>query len=275
MCVLNRLFVRPLAALLSLALVGTPSLALAWGRNGHKLVAELAEPDLTPKTRAQIDALLALEPGATLGSIASWPDELREHDPDLGKRTAPWHYVNLGESDCHYDPPRDCRNGDCEIEALAAQTKLLADRTAPAAQRLQALKFVVHLVGDTHQPLHAGYAKDKGANTVQVNVDGRGSNLHSLWDSGLLRHTGLDDDALLAQIRALPRPEAGPGASYPPSAGPWAEASCRIALSPGLYPAQAKIDQAYFDTWTPVAEQQLRLAGVRLAAVLNAALGSR
>lgn len=273
---MNRSIARPLAALLALALSGIPSLALAWGRTGHALVAELAEPDLTGPARRQIDALLATEPGATLPGIASWADELRKNDADLGKRTARWHYVNLGESDCHYEPPRDCRNGDCEVEALNAQTAILADRTLPAAQRLQALKFVVHLVGDMHQPLHSGYARDKGGNDVQVNVDGDGSNLHALWDSGLLRHTGLDQDALLARIRALPVP-AGARArlSLPPPSAQWAEASCRIAVSPGLYPAGAKIDQAYFDTWTPVAEQQLRLAGVRLAAVLNAALGKR
>lgn len=270
---MNRSIVRPLAALLALALTGAPSLALAWGRTGHMLVAELAESDLSPETRRQIDALLATEPGATLPNIASWADELRKEDADLGKRTAKWHYVNLGESDCHYDPPRDCRNGDCEVEALKSQTAILANRSLPAAQRLQALKFVVHLVGDAHQPLHAGYARDKGGNDVQVNVDGDGSNLHSLWDSGLLRHTGLDHDALLARIRALPRPDAGAGTTSPPDAALWAEASCRIALSPGLYPGGAKIGQAYFDQWTPVAEQQLRLAGVRLAGVLNAALG--
>ncbi len=273
---MNRSIVRPLAALLALTLTGAPSLALAWGRVGHTLVAELAENDLTPQTRRQIDALLATEPGATLASIASWADELRKEDADLGKRTAKWHYVNLGESDCHYDPPRDCRNGDCEVEALKTQTAILADRSLPATQRLQALKFVVHLVGDSHQPLHSGYAKDKGGNDVQINVDGTGSNLHALWDSGLLRHTGLDNDALLAQIRALPVPVgAEQPMPMPPPAAAWAEASCRIALSPGLYPASAKIDQAYFDTWTPVAEQQLRLAGVRLAAVLNAAFATR
>jgi hypothetical protein len=270
---LNRSIVWPLVVLLALTLSGAPSLALAWGRTGHMLVAELAESDLTPETRRQIDALLATEPGATLPNIASWADELRKNDADLGKRTAKWHYVNLGESDCRYDPPRDCRNGDCEVEALKTQTAILADRSLPAAQRLQALKFVVHLVGDTHQPLHSGYARDKGGNDVQVNVDGQGSNLHSLWDSGLLRHTGLDEDALLARIRALPVPAAGKQVSLPLPFAAWTEASCRIALSPGLYPGSAKIDQAYFDTWTPVAEQQLRLAGARLAGVLNAALG--
>ncbi len=275
---LDRLFVtrflaRPLAALLALATACAPLQALAWGHTGHRLVAELADADLTPAARRQIDALLAQEPGATLGSIASWADDLREQDPDLGKRTAAWHYVNLGEDHCHYDPPRDCRGGNCAVEALNRQTAILADRSQPAAARLQALKFVVHFTGDLHQPLHAGKAADKGGNTVQVNIDGRGTNLHALWDSGLFRHTGLDDGALLAQIRALPAPAPTQGAILPPHGAQWAEASCRIAVSPGLYTAGSKIDQAYFDRWTPVAERQIRIAGTHLAELLNAALG--
>ncbi|WP_043290616.1 S1/P1 nuclease [Pseudoxanthomonas spadix] len=262
-----------LASLAALALLLHIPQALAWGLTGHRLVAELAEPDLTPATRVQLDRLLASEPGATLPGIATWADELRKQDAELGKRSARWHYVNLGESDCHYDPPRDCRNGDCNVGAIKTQTAILADRSLPDAQRLQALKFVVHLVGDAHQPLHAGYAGDKGGNDRQVNVDGKGSNLHALWDSGLLRRTGLDEDALLAQIRALPAPaEAEQPMPVPPPAAAWAQAACRIALAPGLYPPGAKIDQAYFDTWTPVAQRQLRLAGARLAQVLNAAL---
>lgn len=259
------------ASLAALALLLHIPQALAWGLTGHRLVAELAEPDLTPATRVQLDRLLASEPGATLPGIATWADELRKQDADLGKRSARWHYVNLGESHCHYDPPRDCRNGDCNVEAIKTQTAILADRSLPDAQRLQALKFVVHLIGDAHQPLHAGYAGDKGGNDRQVNVDGKGSNLHTLWDSGLLRRTGLDEDALLAQIRALPAP-AEAEQPLPPPAAAWAQAACRIALAPGLYPPGAKIDQAYFDTWTPVAQRQLRLAGARLAQVLNAAL---
>ncbi len=260
------------ASLAALALLFHIPQALAWGGQGHRLVARLAETGLTAQARTEVAALLAGEPDSSLAGIASWADDLREHDADLGKRSAAWHYVNIAESGCRYERARDCPGGNCEVEALTVQTAILADRSLPAAQRLQALKFVVHLVGDAHQPLHAGYAKDKGGNTVQVNVDGKGSNLHSLWDSGLLRRTGLDEDALLARIGALPAP-VSEQVSLPPPAAAWAEASCRIALSPGLYPASAKIDPAYFDTWTPVAEQQLRLAGVHLAGVLNAALG--
>src|SRR5690606_36773485 len=78
-------------------------------------------------------------------------------------------------------------------EAIRTQAAILADRERSDADRLQALKFVVHFVGDVHQPMHAGYARDRGGNTIQVNYRGRGSNLHSLWDSTLLGWRGMDE----------------------------------------------------------------------------------
>ncbi|HBK46444.1 MAG TPA: endonuclease [Xanthomonadaceae bacterium] len=179
--------------------------ARAWGGQGHRLVARVADVQLTPQAHAEVERLLAGEPDPTLAGIASWADELRGNDQDLGKRTARWHYVNLGEHDCAYDPPRDCPNGDCVIEALKAQATLLADRSQPLAARRQALKFVVHLVGDIHQPMHAGYARDKGGNEFQLQFGGKGTNLHSLWDSGMVNGLGLSDDAYLGRLLALPR----------------------------------------------------------------------
>ena len=102
---------RPFFVLL-LALVLAPTDAFAWGRLGHRLVAALAWDDLTPATRARIDALLAGEPDPTLPGIASWADELREHDPALGKRSSKWHYVNIAEDGCVYQQPLHCPNGD-------------------------------------------------------------------------------------------------------------------------------------------------------------------
>lgn len=265
-----------LAGLLAALCLLFPALpALAWGVHGHRLVAQLALPDLTPATRAEVDRLLALEPGDTLPGIASWADDLRRNDPTLGKATAGWHYVNLADHDCQYDPPRDCADGNCVIVALQRQVAILSDRSRSDAERLQALKFVVHLVGDAHQPLHAGYARDKGGNTFQVNVDGRGSNLHTLWDSGLLDHTGLDDAGLLATVQGLPDTESPRGAPAQPPVQAWAQAACRIVLQSGFYPPSHVLPEAYFATWTPVAESQLRLAGVRLAATLNRALGGQ
>ncbi|WP_101925133.1 MULTISPECIES: S1/P1 nuclease [Luteimonas] len=244
--------------------------AAAWGGMGHRLVAGLATPDLTPSTRAQVDALLAGEPEPTLTGIATWADALRANDPDLGRRSAPWHYVNIAPA-CRYDAARDCPGGDCVVEAIRTQSAILGDRTRSKADRLQALKFVVHFVGDVHQPMHAGYGHDKGGNDRQINYRKRGTNLHAFWDSGMLNTQSLPESAWVTRLQALtPAPAvAGP---LPPQAGAWAEAACAIAVRPGVYPRRARIGDDYVDTHLPLAEQQLRDAGARLAQLLNATL---
>lgn len=257
---------------LALAFLVVPQDAFAWGRLGHRLVAALAWDDLTPQARAQIATLLEGETDPTLPGIASWADELRDNDPQLGKRTAKWHYVNIAEDDCHYDAARHCANGDCVVEAIRAQTAILSDAKRSKAERLQALKFVVHFIGDVHQPLHAGYGRDKGGNDFQVNLDGRGTNLHSLWDSGMLKDAGLEEAAWLQRLRAIPLAADVARPPLPPPSAQWAEASCRIVLRPGLYPPKAAIGEAYVQTWRPLAEEQLRRGGAELAITLNAAL---
>jgi hypothetical protein len=246
----------------------------AWSRLGHRLVAEVAERELTPVARAKVAGLLRGEPAPTLAGIAVWADDLREHDPDLGKRSARWHYVNLAEHDCRYDAARDCPGGDCVVEAIRTQAAILADAARPREQRVRALKFVVHFVGDVHQPLHAGYARDRGGNDFQVNLDdgsrsGKGSNLHATWDRELLQSAGLDEKRHLWRLRDIAATE---GPTRVDDAAAWAEQSCRIALQSGVYPAARRLGDDYLDRWRPLAERQVRLAGQRLAAVLNQAL---
>ncbi|UNK58078.1 S1/P1 nuclease [Pseudoxanthomonas daejeonensis] len=245
----------------------------AWGALGHRLVARLAEDGLTPQARAGVARLLQGETEPTLAGIATWADELRGNDPALGKRSARWHYVNIGGDDCAYQAARDCPGGDCVVAALETQARILADPARTDAERRQALKFVVHFVGDAHQPLHAGHAGDRGGNDYQVNWRGKGSNLHSLWDSGMLNAQGLEEDAWLARLRALPAPApVSPLPARAPQA--WAEQSCRLVIAPGFYPPGHVIDDAYVAAHLPAAETQLRLAGARLAATLNTAFGA-
>ena len=256
-----------------LCLLAAP--AHAWGPRGHRLVGHLAESALTPAARAQVDALLRGvedEQDRSLAGISTWADELRERDPDLGRRSARWHYVNIGENNCSYEPARHCPGGDCVIEAINDQAAILADRDRSDAERLQALKFVVHFVGDVHQPMHAGHAHDRGGNTTQVHLrdgtrDGRGTNLHALWDSGLfygLRESEERHLAVLGELAVEVPARAGPGA--------WAEESCAVVLQDGVYPPQARIGQDYVDRWRPVAEERVVIAGQRLAELLNRTL---
>lgn len=247
-----------------------PSAAHAWGPKGHRLVAGLANGELTPQARAEVARLLRGDAEPTLAGVANWADDLREHDPDLGKRSARWHYVNLAEDDCRYLPPMDCPDGDCLIEAIVRQRDLLADRRQPAAVRAQALKFLVHFVGDAHQPLHAGYARDRGGNTFQIQLDGKGSNLHRLWDSEVIASAQMNERRHLQHLQRMSLPaQARIGIDNPAA---WAEASCRIVLRDGFYPKRAKIEPTYFSRWRPTADEQLRIAGHRLAVLLNDAL---
>lgn len=278
-----------LAALLCL---GVTSTALAWAPLGHALVGELAQRHLDPKAQAEVATLLAGEPAPTLAGVASWADDLRNTDPERFKATSRWHYINARGGGCDFDPARDCPDGDCVTGALDRQLAILADRRQPLDARRDALKFVIHLVGDEHQPMHAGNRTDSGGNRFQVSlrtplqpeayarksyVDGvMGTNLHSVWDYYILASRGL---ALRDYANVLDT-AASPPAAPRPDAGvllEWAQASCRLIDAHGLYPGddQHKMDHTYLDKFRPLAEARVQLAGRRLAQLLNQALGAQ
>ena len=259
--VLNRFVSLHCVALaLCLAAALLSGKAQAWGPVGHQTVAMAARAQLTPEALSRLQELMSLEPGTTLADIATWADEHR------GPETAPWHYVNFPVGDCNYRPARDCPDGQCIVVVLDAQLQILASQ-APPPERLQALKWVVHLVADLHQPLHAGMAEDRGGNRYQLQFLLRWSNLHALWDSGLIRHMNEDAPILAARLARQ---------FWPPALGSLsvraaAEESCRMARQPGFYPP-GTVGQDYISTYTPIVEQRLWLASVRLAALLNQAL---
>lgn len=262
---------RCFVVLCILLLLAAPSPASAWGPLGHRLVARLAEHQLTPDARTEALRLLALEQQGSLADVANWADELRENDPDLGRRSAPWHYVNIGEHDCSYVATRDCPDGDCIVEAINVQAGILADRSRSDAERLQALKFVVHFVGDVHQPLHAGFAHDRGGNTFQIQHAGRGSNLHALWDTPVLRSRGVDETVHYWWLRITrPSMAAAPFSAVVPAN--WAEEACHFVLQPGFYPASRTVGDDYVRQHLPTAERQVQRAGTRLAKLLNTSL---
>ena len=258
------------AVLLAVCLLAAP-VALAWGPSGHRIVADLAQRQLSPAARAEVARLLAPEHDRTLADIATWADELRgdKARQALWRSTRGLHYVNFPRGDCHYVAPRDCRGGQCVVAAIGRYAAILGDRTRPDAERREALKFVVHFVGDVHQPLHAGYGDDRGGNRRQVRMGGKGSNLHKVWDSGLLgtRHLRWTAYAQrLADDGPVVLPPDVPGEAAPVQ---WAEESCRIVRDDGVYPAGRDIDAAYVKAERPIAERRLKEAGARLAALLN------
>lgn len=249
------------AAALFVFLVASVPAAHGWGTEGHRLIAEMAEARLTVHARAEVERLLFLERGASLASVSTWADESRRSG------TAPLHYVNLPNDDCTYSRQRDCPDGRCVVEAIAGKLAILKSQ-ASDAERLIALKWVVHLVGDVHQPLHAGLASDKGGNLHQVLAFGRGSNMHAVWDTGLIKQRRggprqLLQDALAALTPSLARTD--------PKV--WAAESCEVRRRAGFYPDGRGISAGYAEQWDAELVNRLSLAGARLAHALNEALG--
>lgn len=271
-----------LASLLLALLLAIP--AFAWSPLGHRLVGDLAARQLTPAARAEVARLLAGEPEPTLGGVANWADDLRNTDPERFKATSRWHYINAKGGGCAFDIARDCPDGNCVVAAIEAQRKILADRSQPQAARRDALKFIVHLVGDVHQPMHAGNRTDAGGNKFQVSlrtdlapeayarnsyVDGvMGTNLHSVWDYYVLGSRGLSAKRYAKLLASQPPLQIAAGTTPLD----WAEASCQVIDQRQLYPAEHKMDRSYLDAMRPLAEQRVREAGLHLAQLLNQTL---
>lgn len=262
-------------------LLGLPRAASAWAELGHQLVGEMAQTRLDPEAARQVADLLRDEPVPTLAGVAYWADALRGADPERFRATSRWHYVGLPDAACGYEAARDCADGACVVEAIRAQSRLLADASQPREARRDALKFLVHLVGDAHQPLHASHRPDKGGNAFQVSLRTpvppeayaraqyrhgvMGTNLHAVWDYYVLAGAGR---TLPEYARVMAASAAAPaGRSDDPAA--WAGESCRVIDRSGLYPARHVMDHGYLDDMRPLAERRIAMAAQRLAGLLN------
>jgi hypothetical protein len=273
--------VRCAAAALVLLTIGSSAQLQAWGGQGHRLVALLAAERLTPIARRNVVWLLGPE---SLADVASWAD--RYHDGAY--QTFYWHFLNIPPDATSYDRDRDCPRQpgvaagtrtdawrDCAVDRILYNKARLADTTLDRADRAIALKFLVHLVGDLHQPFHA-LGVGHGGNDIPVVVFGsdtcgtRSCNLHGAWDDQLMAHRHLDDAQYLPPLRALianndwgTRPAGTPAE--------WAMQSHDLARA-ALLPEHGRVDEAYYRAHIAVVDRRLALAGVRLAAILNEVL---
>jgi hypothetical protein len=266
-----RILQRPLLLLaLVFGAAHAPS-AWGWGQRGHHIVADIAGAHLSPAAAAEVAALLDAESATpALRAVSTWADEIRA--TETYGLTAPLHFLNFPRDSCTYVPARDCFQGRCVVGALEDNAARLADRGRSDAERAEALKWIVHLVGDVHQPLHAGYRDDRGGNDVQLRFRGEGTNLHALLDFGVIDTRELSARRYSRYLQdAVPQPEASATAWSAEAPRRWAEASCGIV--PSVYPRGRRIDDAYVARMLPVLDRQLLIAGHRLAALLNAVLG--
>lgn len=260
----------PFAALFCLLMPGAAS---AWGWTVHSLIGELAERQLSDAARREVRMLLVDEPEPSLAAVASWPDEIRRQPG--WEWTAPMHYVKFLTDGCREVLPEDCRDGLCVYGAIERYRNQLADRSLSRRQRAEALKFVVHFVGDIHQPLHAGYRNDRGGNQFQVNLNGTGTNLHAVWDRELLNLApGEVQSAADRLFPELVNVAPLPLHVFDPPPRDWATDSCYLIRRIGIYPPKpGNLPKGYLEAMRPHAEAQVMLAAVRLARLLEPLLG--
>lgn len=262
--------------------------AAAWGPEGHAIVAEIAEARLTDAARAQVSQLLSQESHQHLDEIASWADDYRTSHPE----TAGWHFVDIPLGVASYDANRDCAGDNCVVAQIRHFATVLGDKNATPADRLMALKFVVHFVGDIHQPLHAEDHDDKGGNSVNLTYFGKSTNLHSVWDGRIIEQAlgvtlgpnfapDLPATQQVATVlggnisanQASHWAPAGLTSQLDVVAAEWANESHALAqtayrnLPPSRRP-EGWDSRYQVEAW-PVVEGQLTRAGVRLAEVLN------
>lgn len=254
------------AATLLAPLAGPDHPAERWGGMGHRAIARVAMAQLSPDAKREVRRLLGRE---TLAKVSTWADEIRRDNP----ATAPWHYVNIPVYDSVYRPERVCRDG-CVIRALEEQAARLANRRLPDAERAEALKWVVHLVGDLHQPMHVGDRGDRGGNDVRITWDTLPGNLHGLWDTGLLLATGMDENQLVTMLERRIRQRGDLRAVAAGSVLDWAMESHAMSRDVvyGFLPASLALDRSYLVKVRPALEDRLLRAAVRLAALLERSL---
>ena len=248
-----------------LAACSMPATMLGWGQKGHDVTAAIAERHLTPAARAMADSLLD---GRSLVYWANWLDNA-SHTPELSySRT--WHYKNVDAGQTYETAPQH-QAGDI-VTALRRNIATLRNPRAGKEEKALALKMVVHLAGDMHQPMHMGHASDLGGNKTPVKFFDSPTNLHSVWDSRLPEsghkwsYTEWTDQ--LDRVSEMDQALLTSG-----NIADWARDPDSICGD--VYaktPKNTVISYDYIATWTPTVEQQLLKAGLRLARILNAAL---
>src|SRR5262249_21036969 len=266
----------------TLVLLGFVSAQLwAWGPKGHAIVADIAASRLTPAAKKNLQLLLGDD---SLASISTWADQVRkERDESYN-----WHFVDIPKDAPGFDRQRDCfrpqdthKNAltdhhNCVVDRIEMFQKILGDESASRADRLEALKWIVHFVGDLHQPLHA-IDEARGGNDIKVIAWGSeqcgnySCNLHWTWDQLLLEHTGYSEEDYVRHLEKL-IVEKGLAAQAGGTPEQWANES-HLQARRIVEQKAVSVDDQYYQANIGLVDEKLALAGLRLATVLNNTLG--
>lgn len=265
---------------IALVLLLTSTQALGWGGAGHRITGYIAEPLLSAAARQQVHQLLGDE---SLAAAATYMDLQRQSLSERWPQSERWHYDNqpVCGGQTNY-----CNEGNCATRQLERWRAILADRSASSAERALALRLLVHLLGDIHQPLHMADNRDRGGNNLWVRLDANGQRykLHEVFDTVLIKqlmnHQGIERYA--SRLRKQFQAQRSEWQRGTPSE--WAEQTHQLglthtyALLPGFacgvtYERVITLPPSYIQDARQYVPQQLAKAGMRIAAVLNVTLG--
>lgn len=303
---------------LSYALIAASNNVFAWGDEGHEVIATIAFQSLSAPVKHKVKTLLNGDPvsstcgGGNFVIDAVWPDKLRAKPVQCSSglqhgNTQPWHFLDIPVTAPGYDHARDCGQDTCVVAKIEEFQKLLADQSRPKEERRDALKFLIHFVGDIHQPLHttaapfdlqraeaaaglgAGENKclakakvdpvsvphDRGGNCVDVRYKGKATELHAFWDTDVVKAISPAVATVVTKVMQGVT-AADIKALQTGSVEDWTNEAHQIAVNVvyGKLPASPmpQLQGAYVNAAKPVTTVQLRRAGARLAGVIEEAL---
>jgi len=238
----------------------------SWGFKGHRAVATIAQKHLTSNTAYMVSAYLK---GESMAEVSTWADENRS------KETAPWHFLNLplGLSHQQFVDAVSKQGSDNVYTAILKAEAGLKDSKLSADQKHEALKYLIHLVGDAHQPMHISRKEDKGGNTIQVRFEDKGTNMHSLWDSKLIDHEGTSEADIPAQYDVATPAQIKQWQADSPMEWIWESYQISSQLYQETKSGQT-ISDAYYQKYIGIVHQRIAQAGIRLAGELNKALNN-
>ncbi|MEL0631355.1 S1/P1 nuclease [Pseudoalteromonas carrageenovora] len=257
-----------ISSALLISAIFTSSDSYAWGQNGHRIVGKIAESHITDTTKQAITPFLD---GESLAQISTWPDEMRSAPGKFWqKQSSRWHYINAAPGKSFSFDHEHTKNKESVsniLEGIHYSMQILTDANSSLDAKQFSLRFLVHLVGDSHQPFHAGRGEDRGGNRIKVSFFNEETNLHSLWDTKLVENENLsfteyaqfidtNNSELIAQyLQSSPKT--------------WVEESHNLAMKIYKY-TNDEIGYSYIYNNTPIVKTRLQQAGIRLAGLLNA-----
>ncbi len=238
---------------------------ISWGVVGHRTIAKIAENHLTAKTKAAVISLLGSE---DMPIVSTYADDIR-YESEF-KYTAPWHYLNLNDG-LNFDAFSKIVTEDTSANVYNALLKMeeqLKNPNSSKEDKIFALKMIIHFVGDIHQPMHVSREEDQGGNKINLKFKGKDTNLHALWDSGLIEYNGFTFTEMSKALDDISDPKIKKWQND--SVMIWLFESYQIANQ--LYKEvenNPNLDYTYYPKHSEIYKQQVQKAGVRLAGLLN------